>query len=228
EFIVHSDFSGSRKFLDLGNISEAQFTPKWKQYLNNRKSHLALNWRFDVSASGTNVLAFYSKEDRVFSKMMWVPKAFGKEESKILSLWFNSSLNLLQILIERYPTRGAWLEIFKYIYEEMMVVNPDKISNNQKEKLLEIFEETREVQFPSLWKQLAMNCKRKYFSKKEIEEISKIFDEFKSVLEKDFDPRRRIDEAILSVLEIENKEKILDKLYPGLLKEIAILKRMMS
>ncbi|KXA95445.1 hypothetical protein AKJ37_06835, partial [candidate division MSBL1 archaeon SCGC-AAA259I09] len=30
EFIVHSDFSGSRKFLDLGNISEAQFTPKWK------------------------------------------------------------------------------------------------------------------------------------------------------------------------------------------------------
>jgi len=48
-----------------------------------------------------------------------------------------------------------------------------------------------------------------------------------SKLGEGFSPRRNINETILNLLELKNEEKILQKLYHGLLKEIAMIKKMM-
>lgn len=98
----------------------------------------------------------------------------------------------------------------------------------ESENIKQVFEEIKKKKFPPFWKQLAMNCKMGDFSEKEIEEIVKVFEDFKSVLGEGFEPREKMDKAILSALGIENEKEILRKLYPGLLKEIVTLKRMMD
>lgn len=119
---------------------------------------MAVAFRFDISAINTMLMAFYSKQKKVFGGVTWAATKINEEDAKILSIWFNSSLNILQLIMERYPTRGAWPEIHKYIYEQIMVINPSKLSNPEKKGLLKLFGEVKKIKFQPLWKQLTMNC----------------------------------------------------------------------
>jgi len=58
--------------------------------------------------------------------------------------------------------------------------------------------------------------------------LSEVFDNFEKWLGKGFEPRRKIDEVILKILgyDSQSSEKILKWLYPALLKEVYILKKM--
>ncbi len=73
------------------------------------------------------------------------------EEAKILCLWFNSSFHLAQIFHERIE--DIWLDIHKYILEDMLVLNPKALSLEEQNKLLKIFDEMSRIPFPSLERQ---------------------------------------------------------------------------
>lgn len=230
EHVIHTKFPDHENFLLLGETSSSKFSEIWKRYLEGRRSHLALCWRFDITASGTSVLSYYSSNPRVFSKMMWVLKEMNKENAKILSLWYNSSLNILQSLIERFPTRGGWLEIFKYIYENMYVTDPTELSSSDREEILNVFDEIRKEEFPSIWQQLAMNTNPDRLTGEEKRTLAEVFEGFDNWLGRGFEPRKKIDKAILSVLRYpdEQQNDLLEYLYLSLLREIETLKKMMQ
>jgi len=77
---------------------------------------------------------------------------------------------------------------------------------------------------------LAMNCEESLFSSEDRDKILEQFKGVKELFEKKFEPRKIMDKAILDMLgiEAEKQDKLLEKLYPALLKEIAILKGMMQ
>jgi hypothetical protein len=122
--------------------------------------------------------------------------------AKILTLWLNSTLNLLQILLLRRETRGAYLWFVASTIRKFLVPNIDKMSQNEITILLQAFDEYRNERFPSLLNQLKNR----------------------------FPARVAIDKTLLRVLGFGDDEidRILDYLYPALAKEIEQLKTLMQ
>jgi len=132
----------------------------------------------------------------------WPVKIPREKDSRILTLWFNSSLNILQSLLNRSETRGAFLEIGKYMLNKFLILDPQNLSKKEKNSLLDVFDNIKDVTFPSILDQLKTK----------------------------FPARTEIDKAVLKVLGLADDEiaSILDYLYPALAKEIEQLKKLMQ
>ncbi len=153
DFVIVDTFEDYSQFFD-SKPKTLQNLGKWKRYVDDRQCNLALSWRFDISASGTCILAFYSKEKFTPTEMMRAVTGLTQDDAKLLALWFNSSFSLLWILKERVETRGAFLQIPGFVLDVMPVIDTRKLSKIQKEKLLKLFDEISQVTFPSIMEQL--------------------------------------------------------------------------
>lgn len=226
EYVLVDRFHSTDLFLSLTDIKKVDFN-SWKKYIIDKTSNICVAARFRITAPGTCVLSYYSKVGRAWSRAATSSIGGLKDsDAKIISIWLNSTFNVLQMLIERKETEGAWMEINKFILKKMKVLNPITLSDVQKKKLLNVFDEVSKVEFPTLWKQLAMNGKRKYFTKEEFKKLAEDFEGLENILGQGFAPRKMIDETILEIMGVlkSKQREIMDKLYSGILKELSVLK----
>jgi len=174
---------------------------KWRSYVEPRLANLVISRRFDISATGTRALALYSEKPMV-GVDMWSIKGLSKDDAKIISLWFNSSINLLALLINRTETRGAWTKLHEYAMKEMLLLDPKKLTKEEREQLLQFFGSVRNVPFPSILEQLTAK----------------------------FAPRKELDTVLLQLMGYSKKEanQLLAHLYPLLANEIEKLKTLMA
>ncbi|RLG44819.1 MAG: hypothetical protein DRN81_03580 [Thermoproteota archaeon] len=173
---------------------------KWRENFEARKCYVILGRRYDISAPGTSFIAFYSKYP-VVGVDFWSLNGIRGDDAKILALWLNSTLNILQTLVLRTETRGAWMKIHNYMLEELLVPRFDKLSKSDRNELLDVFEQVKSVEFPSILEQLRSSHPL----------------------------RRRIDEVWLRILGYSGRvDRLLDGLYRSLAGEILLLKKMMS
>ena len=121
-----------------------------------RLGNLALARRLDLSASGTTGLAFYSELSIVPGGVMWSLN-LPDDEAKMLTLWFNSSLNLLQCLQLRKETRGAFVQLDQYALSDSIVLNPKSLSPKDRRELVLLFDRVSKASLPSLLEQLRTN-----------------------------------------------------------------------
>jgi len=198
DFIVVRKFVGSQQFFADRNVEN--MLPLWKEYVANRKAHLLVSRRFNISAPGTRLISFFSEIPTTPTKLLWSIKGISVDDSKVLALWFNSTLNILQVLLERSETEGAFLELSGYILLNCLVLNPKALSREEKDSLFSLIDKGEK--FPSLLTQLKQRFKK----------------------------RIEIDRAIMRVLGFSDDEieEILDFLYPALAKEIEQLKALMK
>lgn len=179
---------------------DSRVVEKWKNKFVSKKSHVLLGRRFDISAPGTSFIAFYS-ENPLVGIDFWSIRNGELDYGKILTLWLNSTLNILQTIILRTETRGAWMKIHDYMLDEFLVPKYDKISDDECALLVNIFERVKNKKLPSILEQL----------------------------ENKHPVRRLIDEAWLRVLGYKgNASKLLDKLYEALVEEVVTLREMMA
>jgi len=157
--------------------------------------------RFDISSPGTRFLAYYS-EIPMLGVDMWSVQGMSKDDAKILSLWFNSTLNLLAMLIHRTETRGAWMKLHEYAMNKMQLLDPKKLKKHERNRLLQYFETVKNVSFPSILEQMKTK----------------------------FSPRKELDIMILQMMGYSDDEitQLLDSLYPTLANEIEKLKTLMA
>jgi len=203
DYVVVNDFPDVKEFI-AGVQTEfkpaAGFWNKWKIYVEDRMGHLAVVRRADISAPGTCLLAFYSSKQMAPPGLAWSVKA-NDDEAKILSLWFNSTINILQALLNRKETRGAFLQVDEYVLEKFYVPDLKKLSKYELKSILNTFESVKNVEFPSILDQL----KHKHPA------------------------RKLIDKTWLKILGYKgNVDEFLDGLYKSLANEIELLKKMMA
>jgi hypothetical protein len=203
DFILVDSFNGWENFFLNKNTNRIEKEmPIWRKYIEERLSGLAVAFRFDMSAKGTTLFAWYSSRPMAGCGVVWNIEGLSEEHAKILSLWFNSTVYALQIYLNRVETRGAWMQFHKYVMDDLLTLHPLKLSNNQRKALLQTFEEVKEIAFPSFLKQLKDK----------------------------FPARVAIDKTVLEVLGFGDDEinRILDYLYPSLANEIEQLKTLMQ
>jgi len=206
DYLVLSWFDGIKELArpllttkELGQLNSSVIE-RWKEKFEARKCHIVLGRRFDISAPGTSLIAFCSANPMV-GVDFWSLKNVQGNYGKVLTLWLNSTINLLQTFIFRTETRGAWMKIHDYMLEELLVPKHDKLSKTHYDALINVFEQVGSVEFPSILKQL-----------------------------KDKHPLRRlIDETWLKVLGYKgDSHRLLERLYDSLYEEILVLKKMMA
>jgi hypothetical protein len=179
---------------------DTEVVQSWAKKFEERKAHLLLGRRLYLSAPGTSLISFYSNEQTAGIDL-WGFLNLGKTDSKILSLWMNSTFNILQLLYMGVACEGPWMKLHDYMMDRLLVPDPKKLTKSEKNQILDLFEKVREIEFPSLSEQL----------------------------ETGFPARKTIDLLWLKILGYKGpSEALLEKLYGSLLNELKIIDRLMS
>ena len=175
DFVVVRDFRGSEDFFIGARQRYRAILSTWERYVNERVGNLLILRRFPINAPGTIHLCYYASQPIAGPGMTWVA-TLSEKDAKILTLWFNSSIHLAQILKERIE--DVWLDIHKYILADMLVLDITCLTKQEKETLLRLFDEVKDVPFPSL-----------------IEQITE-----------GFELRKKIDKTLLEILGFDDQE----------------------
>lgn len=171
----------------------------WKKRFERKKAHLLLARRLYLSSPGTCLIAFYSDAPMV-GVDLWSLRGLNKEDAKILALWLNSSINILQLLYLGVACEGPWMKIHDYMFNGLLVPNPKTLTIEEKEELLELFRKLGKAPFESITKQL----------------------------ENEDEKRKAIDKAWLKLLGYKgDPETFLTQIYRAILEEIKIIEQLM-
>jgi len=182
---------------EVGTLNK-EIVESWKRKFERRKAHLLLARRLYLSSRGTCAVAFYSEEP-IVGINFWSLLDLENEDAKILAVWFNSSLNILQLLYIGVACEGPWMTLHKYMLNNLFVLNPKKLTKKERRKLLTVFEEIKNVALPSITEQL---------SKKN-------------------NVRKTVDKAIFEILGYKNiTEEFLENFYTSTQNEIEIITRL--
>jgi type I restriction-modification system DNA methylase subunit len=203
DYVVTGNFPQFKEFLEASiGKTDTSFIKKWRRYVKERLGNLVVVRRMDISAPGSYFLAFYSSIPEAPPGIAWSFKLRSSEDAKILSLWMNSSLNILQTLLNRKETRGAFLQIDKYVLNDFLILDPCKLSEAERNQLSKIADKIGQTEFPSILEQLKNN----------------------------FPLRIEIDKVILRTLGFEDGEisNMLNYLHSSLANEIEQLKKLMT
>jgi len=202
DFVVTEPFEGIERLLPSKSVQNfMRHSANWRRYVKSRFGKFLISRRFNLSAPGTHFLAYYSEEPTT-GQNLWSLKGVNDEEAMILSLWFNSTLNLLQIYLQRVETEGTWMEINDGMLNGFLLLDVGSLSKNEKKDLLDLFEKIGKTESPS------------------------ILDQLKT----EFAPRKKLDTMLLRVVGYSENDadQLLGYLYPALAEEIEKLKNMME
>ena len=125
---------------------------KWKKKAERMAAHLLISRRPFLSSPGTYFVSFYS-ENKSFGVNLFSVRDISKENAKILTLWLNSSFSLVQMLYQGAARDGNWTKLDQYMINEMMVPDVGKLSEKDKNMLLEFFDEWEDKEIKSIYDQ---------------------------------------------------------------------------
>lgn len=225
EYTVVRNFDNLHRFLQIADVEE--IPDGWEGHVERRKAHLGIPDRFNFTAPGTRLLAYYSDEPRMYHRM-WMFPDLDEETSKALAVWMNSSIGVVQYLLQRIPYQGGWGKYHRHTLAKFKVPDPNLSPANVGE-LTSTFEDVGTVEFPSLIEQVVRNADPDSLSHTEKHQLELLFEDVSDTLGEGFEPRRQMDETVLDIFEFntDRKEEVLDQLYPALINEIIELRNLM-
>lgn len=167
---------------------------KVKRKANNKFTNLILAIKFRLNSANTSFVAFFSEEPYIQADVFKIVPNIPIEKAKILCLYYNSTFNMIQIMSKKGETQGGFGIIREADLLGFQLLDYEKLTDKEKEKLLAVFEKWSSVEFPSIVEQI----------------------------EKRFEGRVAMDRAMLEVLGYKKGEisDILPELYDTVLREL--------
>jgi len=132
----------------------------WKEHVENNivdnGFYLIIPRKINLRSPNTYVISIISEEE-LFSAgpSLWYFKSgiYSKDELKILCLYFNSIITLVQILLYKSETQGDYFELMKSDWSIIKIIDVDKLTEGERKMLLELFNKLKDVEFPSILEQ---------------------------------------------------------------------------
>jgi hypothetical protein len=199
DFIVVSRFGKIDKFLEPQLRSRVlHLLLRWRRYVNERLGNLLVCRRYVPTAPGFCHTCFYSETLVAPPGMMWSIRGATSEDSKIISLWMNSTLHLCQVLLHKI--QDIWIDVHEYALNSLLILDPQAISEGERKYLISVFDMVGGIEFPSL----------------------------KQQIENRFEAREKVDLALLTCLGFNENEarKFIVKLYDAVTQEFLALEEL--
>jgi Holliday junction resolvase len=165
-----------------------------KKKAKDKFVNLAFSRRFNLYSPNTSFIAFYSDELITFADTFKIVPNISKEKAKILCLFYNSVVNIIQVFTNKEETTGMFGSIRESDLLNFQLLNYENLTKKEIEKLLVVFDSLKSLEFPSIVSQI----------------------------EHRFSGRVELDKAILEVLGYKKGEinELLPKLYEVVLREL--------
>lgn len=208
EFIICSHYNRLLNLLEsiYPEIEAKEFEKRIKREWTKKVKHGISNFTFvrriNLAAPGTRLLALFSDSPRFLSANSWGIRNLQGDDGKIMCLWFNSTLFLMEILSKHSPTEGSWGQLDERYIFMMNCIDPSKINSEERKTLLNLFDEVQIKSFPSLLHQLSTP----------------------------FELRKKIDTAFLNIIRIKETDQatLLEKMRIVTLGRITSMKETMG
>jgi len=121
------------------------------------RGRLLLGERINLGAR--RLIAAYVGEP-VLSNVWW-PMSADEDVEKILALWFNCTLGMIALLTSADVTGGPWIQLKKAELMDVPVLDVSRLSPEQRDALLQIFEEIKDREFKPIQEEFASPEARK-------------------------------------------------------------------
>ncbi len=228
EFVVVDGFDDYGRFAGLADLRDVNWT-RWQEYLNSRTSNLGITDRFDMTARGSCLIAYYDDRERVWARNPAAIVGLSPERAKTACLWFNSTPGILQVIAERMPTRGGYMQLHKFIFKDLPVPDWNSMPPEGAERVMSSFEAFRETEFPSIVEQFARLTSTDALAPELRTRLDRAFPSLTDHIGSGFAPRVEMDGAILAALGLDDSEvqEITQWLYPSMLSELLVLYEIM-
>ncbi len=131
----------------------------WKEHLKNNiipeGTHLIIPDKINLSSPNTYFISIFSEIPlKCVGSTLWYFKQLSIEESKILVLYFNSVISLIQFIMFKAETLGTYSRALKNDWAQFKILNINKLTEMEKHILLKLFEKISSIEFPSIIEQL--------------------------------------------------------------------------
>lgn len=154
DYIVTKRFSGDEPFWD--DSDPDALLQRRLPHLQSRETFLVAAGRNNVNlgSQGTHLLAFVSTQRIPPTWNFWSIQTNTLEDAKILSLWWNSTFHLVQLMEHRAEVGGSWVGWLKDTLLKLQVINPAALSPVAREELMMVYDAWKDRFFPPLLEQL--------------------------------------------------------------------------
>jgi hypothetical protein len=187
EYNLVREFDDLPRFLDLAE--EDKIPDGWKEHITEKSSYLAIPATSYLTASGTSNPVYYSDPPRVYHRM-WMYTNLDSQVARILGLWFDSSLGILQFLLTRLPGRGGWRKYRKYSQQRFVCPDVSSLNAAEVEELESCFDEFAHVEAPSLVEQMTLNADSEQLTNNDLTHLTMHFEGLDQKLGEGFAARR--------------------------------------
>jgi tRNA1(Val) A37 N6-methylase TrmN6 len=198
DHVVMEEFPGDSNFW----WSDDPDLDRRQRHVESRMGNLVLGGygNLDLTAPGTSFLATTYEDGIAPTWSLWSVSVASWEDAKLLALWWNSTYSVAKLITERNEVRGGVVKWRKGDLLDMPVPDLDDLSDEEREELLEVYDEVAGREFPALVHQF----------------------------ENTFDARRKIDEKWNEVLDWGYDDESLDALYEQIASFLTDMKEMMD
>lgn len=195
DYIITQDFKNSDLVLSLSKIKDKKkFNySKIRNKLEDKFTYLVTARRFNPHSKNTSLFAFCSE------KKFIAPDTFkniylDEKESKINSLYLNSIMGILNLILLKEQTTGNFTDLRGTELLLFDIIDVKKINEKIQKQLLNLYDELKIYEFPSLTEQFTNN----------------------------FEGRVKLDKSILNILglKMEEIENMLPSVYEAIAYEL--------
>lgn len=136
----------------LRNIKRAG----WRKIIRRGSARTNIVARANLAAPGTMWLAYRSDEPAFLAGAYgYNVKGFQDEkEEKLFTMWFNSSMALIELLGKATITEGSWVKLEKFTSERITMPDPKKLTKKQWQRIEKLWDDLKQETVPSLMGQL--------------------------------------------------------------------------
>ncbi len=171
DYFIVSWFNDIRRLAEVNLTNEElkgfdkSVVDSWNVNFKSRKANLLLARRPYLASPGTSAIAFYS-DIPIAGPDLWSIQQISKDYAKILTLWLNSSFNILQLLSIGVASEGSWMKIHDYMISYLYGPKQN-LSKEEVSLLIKTFDSVKNEELPSILNQF----KEKHHVRKKIDNV---------------------------------------------------------
>lgn len=127
---------------------------RWPGRVLASSGQVCLMRRLDLGAPNTNVLCVWSQEPILPACEGYAIQGLDSPQTKLLTMWYNSTPSVITLLSHSTLTRGTWLKLEDFAIKILQVPNLMALTDQQKKLVDRVFSQASKKDWPSLMEQL--------------------------------------------------------------------------
>ncbi|ENN96038.1 N-6 DNA methylase [Methanocaldococcus villosus KIN24-T80] len=233
DYIVIEDFMGFDKVVLMSKwkdkslakdpTTRRRFWDLIKKKLENQLVYTATPEKFNIYSINTSVICVVSKVKTIYNQTFRVNTADNIIFSLTYTLSFNSILGLTQVIRRISEATGEFVHLSTKDLETIYILDSNKLSDQEKQVLLNLFKEIKDIEFPSIMEQMKKGYEYiKHFKDKSWEDLL----DYTIKNDPGMYARIKLDYTILKIVGFNEDEikDLLEKTYKTIYEELIKIK----